>query len=208
MFGAYGYDCGLKCGNIHVAHIEGRLGGVGAHKYHRRIGQELHDHAHVLSVLREHHWRERYGRAPRRMRLAQQLTRCLAKVFNLTLECLLGDRVLDTLQINGALICKIIKHITIPDRFWTPLLVSKYQIDPLMDLTRHKLRLQCHAVDAHEIVRVLGPLGQLNVVHQVVVLRAAHVKLIQIEKHLGQVEKLRYKLLHVRGVALTVLPRC
>jgi hypothetical protein len=48
-----------------------------------RVGQELHDHADVVRHRREHHRRQVHGRAPRRVRLHQQLRRRLAKVPNL-----------------------------------------------------------------------------------------------------------------------------
>lgn len=76
-----------------------------------------------------------------------------------------------------------------------------------MQLTRHELGLESQPVDAHKLVGVLGPFGQLDIAHSHLLLSLAHVVLVEVEKHLGQIVELGYELFHIGRVALTVLPR-
>ena len=186
----------------------GRRRRVGAHVDDGRVGEELHDHADVLVVLREHHGRDGERRAARRMRLGEQLGGYLAEVAYLRLEGVACARVLDGVEVDGALVGQVIEDVGGAHGLRSALLVAEYEIDPLVQLARDELGLERHAIDAHEIVRALGPLGQLDVVDGLLlVLGAAQVEAIQVEEHLRQVEELRHQLLHVRRVALAVLPR-
>ena len=169
MLGANG-DHGLLKLRVQTGHAERGQTCIGAHEYDGRIGQELHDHAHVLVVLREHHGRDGHGRAARRMRLGQELRRRLTKVLDLGLHGLLGDGIVDALQANGALVGQIIEDVAVADGLGSALLVAEYEIDPLVDLTRDELGLERQAVDAHKVMRVFRPFGQLDVVDHVFVL--------------------------------------
>ena len=75
-----------------------------------------------------------------------------------------------------------------------------------MKLTRDELGLERHAIDSDKLIGVLGPLGQLDITDALLLLGLAHVVAVLVEEHLGQVEELGYELLHVRCVALAVLP--
>ena len=131
-----------------------------AHKNHndKYMGLLLTHHADVLRRRVEHHRRKMHGGAPAmlefypkfRFRLnfsprwvgfQEELTGRLPERLDLLLHCLSHHWITLLVEIHSPLICEIVEHIGRSNSFWTFLLVAKDQVDPLVKLARHKLRL-------------------------------------------------------------------
>lgn len=52
------------------------------------------------------------------------------------------QRVSDTVQVDGALVSQVVKDVEGTHRLWAPLLVAENKVNPLMQLTWHKLAFQ------------------------------------------------------------------
>ena len=52
------------------------------------------------------------------------------------------DRVIYRLQVDATLVGQVVEDVGGPDGFWSPLLVAKYEIDPLVQLNGDYLGLQ------------------------------------------------------------------
>ena len=127
MLGADRHNRLLKLGRVYrCGRVKRREACVGAHKNNGRIRQELHDHAYVLVVLREHHGRDGERRAARRMRLGEQLRWSLAEVFYLRLDRLFSYLIVDAFQIHRAFIRQIVEHVAVSDGFRSALFIAEY----------------------------------------------------------------------------------
>ena len=82
-----------------------------------------------------------------------------------------------------------------PSYWFTFLLVSEDEIDPLVDLARDELRLQGLAVDPDELVRVWGPGRKLYIADVASVLVVTELEAVHVDKHLRQAEELGDQLL-------------
>lgn len=60
----------------------------------------------------------------------------------MTLSYLSHLMVADGLQVHGALVRHVMENVKGPNAFRAPLLVAEDEIDPLVQLTRHKFTLQ------------------------------------------------------------------
>lgn len=70
------------------------------------------------------------ARLPLRVRIGEQLRGRLAKLCNLLLHRRTGDGVLDGLKLQGALVCRVIEHVTRLDRSTAPLVGAEHKVDP------------------------------------------------------------------------------
>ncbi len=64
----------------------------------------------------------------------------------LRVKCNLLGVVLDSpylIPIHTALVGEVVKHVGGLDRLWSALLVAENEVDPVVQLTGNKLRLQC-----------------------------------------------------------------
>lgn len=87
----------------------------------------------------------------------------------------MGDslRVLDVLQVDGALIGEVVEHIGGRLCSLAALLGAKYQVYPFVQVLAHVVALQRLPLQAHELVRAaLCPGGQLNVTQGAPILQA------------------------------------
>lgn len=138
------------------------------------------------------------------------------KRSHLSLSCV------DIVQVDRPLVGQEVEDVQRPDGFRPPLFVAEYEIDPLVELARHKLALQrlsegaqevretfdvstcvpaipsCiphHPIDADKIFGLLGPDRQLHVTRGHAVVTHAELVLIAVDEHLGQVVELWDQLL-------------
>lgn len=76
------------------------------------------------------------------MRLHQKLRWRLSEVSYLVLDRFPHDIIIDGLHIDASLVSQIVEDVCSADSFRASLLVAKDEVDPLVQLTRHKFRLQ------------------------------------------------------------------
>ena len=77
------------------------------------------------------------------MWLSEQLRRRLTKASNLVLDGFAHDRVGDRFKVDLAIVRQVIEDVGGAHCFRSALFVAEDEVDPLMQLTRHNLRLQC-----------------------------------------------------------------
>ena len=75
------------------------------------------------------------------------------------------------------------------------LLVAEDEVDPFVQVRGDVLALEGRAVLAHEVVRVLGPRGQLHVAEDEAVLSRAQHETVRVAQQLGVVEEVGQQLL-------------
>lgn len=83
----------------------------------------------------------------------QQLTGCLTEIAYLIFDSFTHYGIGDALQVTATLVGEIVEDVGGAYGFGSTLLVAEYQVDPLVQLARHKFRFQCHAIDAHKFFR-------------------------------------------------------
>ena len=60
-------------------------------------------------------------------------------------------------KIDRAFIREIVEHIQRFLSLVSPLFVAEHQVDPVVEMLGHLLRLKCQAMDAYEVKSILGP---------------------------------------------------
>ena len=68
------------------------------------------------------------------------------------------------------------------------------------------LRFKGRAVQPHKVVVRRGPRRKVHIVHGLAILQPAEVKLVAVDKALGQAEHFRDELLDVAGAVFNALP--
>mmetsp|Transcript_32287 Transcript_32287/g.79275 ORF Transcript_32287/g.79275 Transcript_32287/m.79275 type:complete len:400 (+) Transcript_32287:1181-2380(+) len=132
---------------------------------------------------------------------AEELPRGLAEVGDLCEDSVAGDPRLEDANVDGILVGEIVEDVARLLRVLAPLLVPKYQVDPLVQVVRHVIALQGGARLAHKLPRVaLGPRRQHHVIDLDAILARAEVEGVDIGEEVWVVVELRHKLLHVAQV--------
>ena len=116
------------------------------------------------------------------MRVFQQLTRRLTEVVDHVFQALALHRIADRVQIDRALVRAVEEHV---ERLLgsRPLLFgAEDEVDPLVQVRRHVLALQCAHVLVDEVFRRFGPVWQDDVVHALtsLTLKLAKVKFYKV----------------------------
>mmetsp|Transcript_9274 Transcript_9274/g.23002 ORF Transcript_9274/g.23002 Transcript_9274/m.23002 type:complete len:246 (-) Transcript_9274:3-740(-) len=145
------------------------------------------------------------------MLLLKELVGRLTKLLRLLLDRVPMHSILDLLQVPAGRIRHVVKDIVGLHRFRAPLLVPEYQVNPLVHVPVHIVRLiERLPVPDHEIDGRVSPRGQLHSVDRLAVLPGSEGQgLVRAEKFHGKVlhEKLWNQFLHIRRVAEHARPR-
>src|SRR5690606_14532350 len=105
------------------------------------------------------------------------------------------DVVVDCVQINSSFIRHVMEHIHSSDRIRPLLLISKDQINPLVQMCRDIITLECLTMLLDKDLRVIfGPWWQSNMINLFSCrLQGAEVECVGIHQELRQVKELRDK---------------
>lgn len=121
--------------------------------------------------------------------LKEDLSGRLAELRNLSLKSEPLHRVIQDLQIDFALVSYWMEHVIVLDR---ALLCAKDEVDPLVKILTHIVRLERLTMLLKEFLGRAGPLWQRNGVHTLAIRSDAHVKVLIVGKEVGVVlEELR-----------------
>mmetsp|Transcript_8587 Transcript_8587/g.18717 ORF Transcript_8587/g.18717 Transcript_8587/m.18717 type:complete len:371 (-) Transcript_8587:1802-2914(-) len=145
---------------------------------------------------------------PGRVRLLEQLAGDLPELGYLADVLLVqaGLLFLQVLEVHGVLVGEVVVHVARADRRLVsvqvrrPLLVAEYEVDPVVQVQRDVLGLQCLPVLLDEILGILGPRGQHDIPHLYVVLGDPEVHAVDVLQHVWRVEQLGHELFDVCGV--------
>mmetsp|Transcript_29401 Transcript_29401/g.47473 ORF Transcript_29401/g.47473 Transcript_29401/m.47473 type:complete len:258 (-) Transcript_29401:1536-2309(-) len=134
-----------QCGQP-VCRVEGEMG--------YRLRQVFDEGAHQQLRMGEHSDRTNVRHLSLRMGLGEELSRCLSEVVDLCNRSCLEHRISDGVYIDRALIRQIVEHIISRCRCLALLLVSKYQINPLVQVFANVSALQCLSMTQNKESRV------------------------------------------------------
>ena len=201
--------------------LEFEGGGVEAHAARRARGVDG-DEGAILRGRQQGHDRAGPGQRQRgpggsrgrsgggtsgRVRRVPQLRGALPKVGDLHLHGPPRDGVLDSVHVHGVLVGQVVKHVARLDGVLAALLVAEDQVDPVVEVSGHVVRLERLPVEADELfLAAVGPGGQHDVAEGVARLGHAHVEPVRVGQRLGEVEELGNQLLEVGRVAQAPLP--
>jgi hypothetical protein len=146
------------------------------------------------------------------VRAVKELPWCLAVVVDHIDDRVVepGADVIQVVQINGAIIGEVEKHIAgvdgllrSPRHVGSPLLAPEHQVDPVVEIRRDVVTLQRLPVDADKLLSAaIGPGGERDVVDdfRALALERPEVDVVGVVEEVGEEEELGDQFFHVAGV--------
>ena len=193
-------------GARHRAHVDDGVGRRAAAAAARQRARVVHLHrlGRVEDLARRPDLRARLARL---VRPRDQLRRRLPEELDLLLHRRSVLRV-EALEVDGAFVRQIVEDVQVLLRVLPVLLVPEDQIDPLVEMCGHVLRLERFAVEPHELIRrSVRPRWEPDVAEGVAPLRRAEAEVVGVAEKVGEVEELGDQFLHVRHVFEARRPR-
>mmetsp|Transcript_18552 Transcript_18552/g.59066 ORF Transcript_18552/g.59066 Transcript_18552/m.59066 type:complete len:288 (-) Transcript_18552:3653-4516(-) len=137
-----------------------------------------------------------------RVWLAEQMQRALAEVGNLQLRRMSNGGILDRIDVHGAMVSEVVKHVVRLNCGRPALLIPEDEVDPMVQVLGYKLRLERLPLLRHEILWRRCPRWKSHCAHFETVLGGPQRKRIVVAQEAWIVEPLGGQLFHFRQ------PRC